>query len=251
MANLLRKDLFDQDYSVLITSATLGISNSLDYFKRRIGAQGVDDLILDTPYDYQKQVELFIPFNMPNPNDQKEFIPAACKQIKHFLIKTGGKAFVLFTSYYMMHQAAELLEEFFENSNITLFMQGGDLQTSEMLRAFRQDTDSVIFGTASFWTGVDVPGESLSNVIIVKLPFAVPDHPLIAARQEKIEHSGRNSFWDYSLPEAILKFRQGFGRLIRGNDDKGIVVVLDNRIVQKSYGKSFLTSIPECRHTVF
>ena len=136
-------------------------------------------------------------------------------------------------------------------NQLNLMVQGRDLPRSQMLELFRKDINSVLFGTDSFWMGVDVPGESLINVIIVKLPFAVPTHPLIAARIERIQQNGGNAFWDYSLPEAVIKFRQGIGRLIRKKDDWGMVVVLDPRIVQTRYGKVFLEAIPDCRRQMF
>ena len=219
----------------------------MDYFQKRIGAEEADGLVVSSPFDFEKQVTLFMPPDMPNPKDAERFVPAACEQIRRFVRKTSGKAFVLFTSYRMMHEVATELAAFFAEEKLCLLVQGEGMPRSRMLQAFRDDVDSVLFGTASFWTGVDVPGEALSNVIIMRLPFAVPDHPLVAARQEAIERQGKNAFWEYSLPEAVLRFRQGFGRLIRSRDDHGIVVVLDNRITQSRYGRVFLDSIPRCQ----
>jgi ATP-dependent DNA helicase DinG len=246
VGELLAEGLFNQDFRVVVTSATLAVRGKMEYFRQRIGMHDGDSLILSSPFDFQRQVKLFIPEDMPNPNDTERFIPAACDQIRHFLEVTHGKAFVLFTSYRMMDQVAEELQPFFEQCGIRLFIQGQGMPRSRMLEAFRQDINSVIFGTSSFWTGVDVPGEALSNVMIVRLPFAVPDHPLIAARQETVEREGKNAFWEYSLPEAVLKFRQGVGRLIRSQTDTGIIVVLDNRILRARYGRTFIESIPAC-----
>jgi len=248
--DLLREHLFDQDFCVTMTSATLEVNGSMAYFQGHLGVEEARTLTLDTPYDFANQVEFHAPASaMPDPRNEEHWIPAVCDQIRHFVGETGGRAFVLFTSYRQMNQAADELDDFFLQADIRLFVQGRDLQRSQMLDAFREDITSVIFGTSSFWTGVDVPGEALSNVIIVKLPFPVPSHPLVAARRELLESRGGNSFRDYFLPEAILKFRQGIGRLIRSVDDRGIIVVLDPRIITTGYGKTFMRAVPDCpRH---
>ena len=249
--SLLHEQLFGQDFTVVVTSATLAVRQSMEYFVRRIGAQGAETLLLDSPFNFQTQVKLYVPFTMPNPNDTANFVPAACGHIRKFLLQTEGHAFVLFTSYRMMQDMAAELADFFQRSGLRLLMQGEGLPRTRLLDTFRETPHAVLFGTDSFWTGVDVPGEALINVIIVKLPFSVPDHPLVQARQELIESRGGRAFEQYTLPEAILKFRQGFGRLIRSRDDHGIVVVLDNRIVHSHYGKAFLESLPVCQRLVF
>lgn len=236
---------------VIVTSATLAVNGDIGYFQKRVGCQDARSLILDTPFDYERQVSLHIAGHMPDPRDAFSFQNEAEQQIRRFLIMTKGRAFVLFTSYSMMHKLAERMESFFEEKKMPLLIQGEGLSPRKMLESFRSNPGSVIFGTASFWTGVDVPGDALSNVIITRLPFSVPDHPLIEARTEKIAQEGRNAFFDYSVPEAVLKFRQGFGRLIRTREDTGIVVILDNRVVTKCYGASFLDSIPHCPREIF
>lgn len=246
VSEILGKALFSGKFPVILTSATLTVDKKLDYFKERTGYRGGAEEILDSPFNYKEQAAIYIPRHMPEPNDEN-YLDAAINEIEKYVMMTHGKAFVLFTSYQMLKSCAETLADFFREQDITLLVQGADLTRSAMLHKFKTDTNSVIFGTTSFWTGVDVPGEALSNVIITKLPFSVPSHPLITARSERIERQGRNSFRHYSLPEAILRFRQGTGRLIRSRDDKGIIVILDRRIISKPYGKSFLNSIPECK----
>jgi len=181
---------------------------------------------------------------MPEPRADG-YEAALAKWIKHFITKSGGRAFVLFTSYKLMQRTAALLEDFFEGESLTLLVQGQGSSRGQLIEAFKEEETSVLFGTDSFWTGVDVPGKALTNVIITRLPFAVPDHPLTQARLEHIEEHGGNSFMQYTVPEAILKLRQGVGRLIRSGEDEGMVVLLDNRILSKRYGKVFLDALPD------
>lgn len=239
---LLRRELFDTSFPVIITSATLTINNLFDFFIKRTGFCNGRTMQLDSPFDPSK-VEFMIPADMPE-NPGEEHFKMMISYIKKLIRKTDGKAFVLFTSYALLKQTAEALRDFFEEENITLLIQGSDRTRSMLLEDFKNDINSVLFGTDSFWTGVDVPGEALSNVIITKLPFAVPTHPLIASRCEEIQRNGGNSFKDYSIPDAVLRFRQGIGRLIRSKTDKGTIAVLDKRIISKYYGRNFLNSIP-------
>ena len=240
-AELLREMLFDTAYPVVLSSATLTIGGKFDYFIKRIGFDNGESLILDSPFDHSR-VKVFVPKNMVEA-DHPNYHRILVEYIKEFLRQTHGKAFVLFTSYSLLRQTAETMRDFFDQEGIQLLVQGENMSRSMMLKEFKEDVDSVIFGTDSFWTGVDVPGESLSNVIITKLPFAVPTNPLVSARCDEIKKNGGNPFSEYSIPDAVLKFRQGIGRLIRTKDDCGIIAILDKRIISKSYGKEFSNSI--------
>jgi len=243
----LRQLLFRQGSSVILASATLSTGTpNLDYFRNRIGAPDVKALQLGSPFDYQKQMKLHLVRTMPDPRDPA-YQEALEKWIVHFTEMSQARAFVLFTSYRTMQAVAKKMQPLFDGKQWQLLVQGETLSRGRMLEEFRSGKPSVLFGTESFWTGVDIAGEDLSNVIITRLPFAMPDQPLTEAKLEEITQSGGNAFADYSLPEAILKLRQGVGRLIRKKTDLGIIAILDSRMIHKSYGKVFLQALPDCK----
>jgi ATP-dependent DNA helicase DinG len=246
LAPVLQRMLFRESCCCVMTSATLAVGRpDLAYFRTRIGAMGVEPLQLGSPFDFQRQMKMFVVQKIPDPRDAG-YQEALEHWIAHFVQKTDGRAFVLFTSYRDLQHVAGAMEKFFAANDMNLLVQGGGAPRGKLLEQFKSTPRSVLFGTDSFWGGVDVPGEALSNVIITRLPFAVPDHPLIEAKLELIEERGGDPFTEYSLPEAVLKLRQGVGRLIRTKTDHGIIVILDNRIVTKPYGRAFMQALPKC-----
>ncbi|MFM7134589.1 MAG: ATP-dependent DNA helicase, partial [Planctomycetota bacterium] len=242
---VLQERLFSLPVSITMTSATLAASgDDFSHIVGRLGCDGAKTLALGSPFDYAGQMRVIIDRTMPPPDAPdavRELIPRILAHIE----ETGGGAFVLFTSFRMLREAAEFCAPALRAAGHPVYVHGEDGERSQLLKRFRESERSVLFGTSSFWEGVDVRGRALRNVIITKLPFDVPDHPLIQARHERIEARGGNAFRDDQLPRAVLRFKQGIGRLIRSAEDSGRIVVLDPRVLTKFYGKRFLAALPQ------
>jgi len=250
VSHRLKELLFDEYESVILTSATLAIDHSFDFFKKRIGlnllpGERLLENVLDSPFDYPNRVMLCLPTDIPEPNNSR-FMTALAGLIRETITVTGGRAFVLFTSYGLLNGAFNLLENPLLLNGFTCFRQGR-MNRHALLEEFKKTEKAVLFATDSFWEGVDVKGESLQSVILTKLPFQVPTEPIVEARMEKIRKDGGQPFYDYSLPHAVIKLKQGFGRLIRSKEDWGLVVISDPRVMTRSYGRTFLRSLPGCR----
>lgn len=251
ISNQLVKSLFSRFPTTVLCSATLTTNNNFSFIRERLGLvqealpkKNLRESIFLSPFNYEKQALMLMPNDMPEPSSAL-FCQAACDRILQCLYSSRGGAFVLFTSYAMLSACHDILAPQLEIQRFTALKQG-ELNRKELLEKFKHSERGVLFGTDSFWEGVDVVGDALRLVILVKLPFKVPSEPIIQARTEAIRERGGNPFYEYSLPNALVKFKQGFGRLIRNNKDRGCIVCLDPRIITKRYGKSFLASLPNC-----
>lgn len=239
----LQKNLYMNLKQIVFTSATIAIGNDFTYFKESIGLdEETLDKVIHSPFNYDKQMKVYIPSDIPAPSD-KNFTDEIAEFLKAMLIKSKGKTFVLFTSYSTLNYMYYMLRDELEANGIELFIHGKAPRT-QLINMYVNGRNPVLFGTDSFWEGVDIKGKQLSSVIIVKIPFKVPSDPVTEAIIEHITAQGKNSFTEYQVPEAVIKFKQGIGRLIRSKSDSGTITILDNRIINKKYGRYFIESIP-------
>ncbi|RQW77945.1 MAG: helicase, partial [Geobacter sp.] len=248
VAESIKSVILDKFKTVVLTSATLAVGERFDYLERRTGIAllqraRVTELLLASPFDYAHQAFVGIPADIPEPT-APGFEAALCDLLLRGLEVSQGKAFVLFTSYDLLGRVYNRLAEPLAKLNLTPLKQG-DMNRHLLLSRFRKEKNAVLFGTDSFWEGVDVKGKALELVVIARLPFRVPTEPILQARAEHIAANGGDPFIEYTVPQAVIKFKQGFGRLIRSRDDRGAVLILDSRVLSKNYGKAFLQSLPD------
>jgi ATP-dependent DNA helicase DinG len=244
VGQILRECLWSKLETSVLTSATLAVGGGFDYIRQRLGLDHARELIVASHFDYESQAILFVPPDLPDPRTP-EFVGKAVTVIRQLLEITRGRAFVLFTSYKQMNEVYERLLGLLDYP----MLKQGDAPKSALLEQFRLTPNAVLFGTSSFWQGVDVQGEQLSCVIIDRLPFAVPSDPVVAARVKAIDSGGGNAFFEYQVPSAVITLKQGFGRLIRSLHDRGLLALLDNRILKKQYGRVFVESLPPYSRT--
>jgi len=244
VGQILRECLWSKLETSVLTSATLAVGGGFDYIRQRLGLDHARELIVASHFDYESQAILFVPPDLPDPRTP-EFVGKAVTVIRQLLEITRGRAFVLFTSYKQMNEVYERLLGLLDYP----MLKQGDAPKSALLEQFRLTPNAVLFGTSSFWQGVDVQGEQLSCVIIDRLPFAVPSDPVVAARVKAIDSGGGNAFFQYQVPSAVITLKQGFGRLIRSLHDRGLLALLDNRILKKQYGRVFVESLPPYSRT--
>jgi DNA polymerase-3 subunit epsilon/ATP-dependent DNA helicase DinG len=239
VADRLQADLFSQKATSVLTSATLSVAGGFGYVQERIGLPEPEELHLDSPFDYEQQALLYIPSDIPEPN-QNGYQRAIEDAIVEIAAASGGRMLVLFTASSALRQTYRAIQEPLEDQGIAVLGQGLDGSRRSLLERFKEYPRTVLLGTTSFWEGVDVVGDALSVLAIAKLPFSVPTDPVFAARSEGL----KDAFNEYAVPQSILRFKQGFGRLIRSKEDRGVVVALDKRLMTKKYGQLFLNSLP-------
>jgi ATP-dependent DNA helicase DinG len=241
---ILNECLWSKLDSAVLTSATLAVGGAFEYIRQRLGMEHAREHVLPSHYDYQSQAVFYVPPDLPDPRTP-QFAAQAADRIRQLLEITRGRAFVLFTSYAQMNDVYQRLLGVLD---YPMLLQG-DAPKNALLEEFRLTPNAVLFATSSFWQGVDVQGDQLSCVIIDRLPFAVPSDPVVAARVKAIDANGGNAFFQYQVPSAVITLKQGFGRLIRSLNDRGVLTLLDNRILKKQYGRTFVDSLPNYRRT--
>lgn len=246
----LRKHLFGRGTSVICTSATLAIGGSLETFGRKVGAETARAIAVASPFDFENNMRVYVASDVPLPSPQEArlALDVLADYVGFCVRRVPGGTLALFTSYSDMRAVSQILQDDFHRDGRPLLMQGESLSRTELARQMRRAGNAVLFGTESFWTGVDVPGDALSQVIVTRLPFDPPTHPVLEARSDAIRDEGGNPFTELTLPEAIIKFRQGIGRLIRSATDRGVITILDSRVLAKTYGRLFLEALPQPRH---
>jgi ATP-dependent DNA helicase DinG len=242
---ILKDRLWNRVESAVLTSATLSNSGGFGYIKSRLGMEEAIEAVLDSPFDFRNQTLLYVPADLDPPSESQAYADAVASRIAEILEASAGRAFLLFTSYRMLNAVHERLSG---RLPFKLLRQG-EMSNDRLLNEFRKHGSACLFGVHSFWEGVDVKGEALSCVIIDKLPFAVPDSPVNKARVDALTAAGQDWFTDYAMPQAQIRLKQGFGRLIRTTNDRGAVCVLDSRLLRKSYGSEFLRCLPRTRRT--
>jgi len=242
IGGLMEKYLWHEKASVILTSATLTAHGEFDYLRKRLNGEDADELMVGSPFDYENSALVYLPTDIVEPNDSYGHQRTIDETVTRLAVASGGRMLVLFTSYAQLQKTSKAIQAPLSKHDITVFEQGEGASASALLETFKDTPRAVLLGTRAFWEGVDVPGEALSVLVIAKLPFDVPSDPIIAARSESFD----DPFHEYNLPEAILRFRQGFGRLIRTQTDRGVVVILDKRVLTKSYGRLFIESLPQC-----
>ena len=247
VAPFLREQLFRRGVAVICTSATLALGEQIEIYRQRVGADGARAVVVRSPFDFERNMRVYVAADvpLPSPQDARLALDALTDWVRFCTLRTAGGSLVLFTSYADMRQVAAALEPDYAEARRPLLLHGAELSRTELAKAMRARGNAILFGTDSFWTGVDVPGDALAQVIITRLPFDPPSHPILEARAEHIRDAGGNPFNELTLPDALIKFRQGVGRLIRTATDRGVVTILDSRVLAKTYGRLFLEVLPQ------